>query len=105
MIQIIVIMMLLVGISCMWIGILVWKREKISLIHSYHYTRVKECDKKPYTALVGKGVFIIGVGIILTSVIEYVLKTMYGWIAFGVCLVIGLILIGKAQKKYNGGLF
>lgn len=53
------IILLLVGALFIWLGILIWKKEKISLIHFYHYTKVKAEDKNAYTALMGKGVFVI----------------------------------------------
>lgn len=94
-----------VGLLCLCFGILIWKKEKISLIHSYHYTKVKEKDKKAYTNLMGKGVCLIGVGCLLTGIIDIITQTAYGWISFIIFFIIGLLVIVKAQKKYNGGLF
>ena len=44
-----------IGIVFFIIGWLIWKWEKINLIHNYHYKNVAEADKKAYTALMGKG--------------------------------------------------
>ncbi|SMP72745.1 DUF3784 domain-containing protein [Anoxynatronum buryatiense] len=99
------ILMSIVGVIFIWMGFLIWKKEKISLIHSYHYTKVKEENKKAYTEQMGKGVTIIGFGIIVTGVIGYVTKTTYDWIFFVLCFVLGFVFIIKAQKKYNGGMF
>ena len=97
--------MLSVGLISSCIGILIWKQGKISLIHSYHYTKVKEKDKKDYTTIVGKGTTIIGVGCISTGVFNYIAKTSGGWILFCIAFFYGFVLIAKAQKKYNGGFF
>ncbi|MPW25474.1 DUF3784 domain-containing protein [Alkalibaculum sp. M08DMB] len=99
------IVMTITGIIVVWMGILIWKKEKISLIHSYHYTRVKENNVKAYTEQMGKGVTIIGSGMILSGIIDYATKNSYGWIVFVVCFVLGFVHIIKAQKKYNGRIF
>ncbi len=95
----------IIGIVFVSVGFLIWKKEKSSLIHSYHYTKLKEQDKKAYTQLMGKGVLLMGVGMILTGVIDYVTKTAYGWFAFGIFFVMGFVIITIAQRKYNGGFF
>ncbi len=94
-----------VGLLCVGMGLLIWKKEKITLIHSYHYTKVREEDKKAYTSLLGKGLLIIGIGCILTGIINYWTNTDYGWFVFALSFIIGFWLMGKAQKKFNGGWF
>ena len=42
------------GALFMYLGWLIWIKEKINLIHDYHYKKVKESDKKAYTAVMGK---------------------------------------------------
>ena len=46
---------------------------------SPHYKNVAEADKKEYTALMGKGAIIIGIGIILTGIIDFITQTGWGW--------------------------
>ncbi|WMJ77592.1 MULTISPECIES: DUF3784 domain-containing protein [unclassified Sedimentibacter] len=99
------IIMLSAGLFCTCFGFLIWKKEKISLIHSYHYTNVKEKDKKAYTTLFGKGIVLIGTGCILAGILDYVTYTAYWWTCSVPFFIIGFILIGTAQKKYNGSLF
>ena len=41
----------------------------------------------------------------LTGIVDFMTKTAYGWILFGICFVWGIVIIFKAQKKYNKGLF
>lgn len=89
----------------MFIGWRIWKREQITLIHAHHYKRVAEKDKKAYTERMGKAVMLIGTGIILMAAVDSITGTVYGWTAFGVCFVWGMVIMLKAQKKYNGGLF
>ncbi|PKM56419.1 MAG: DUF3784 domain-containing protein [Firmicutes bacterium HGW-Firmicutes-3] len=97
--------MILLGVLFIYIGWRIWKKEHITLIHSYHYSKVKDRDIKPYTSAVGKAVIIMGTGMILTALIDYVTETSYGWIVFGIFFLWGFIVILIAQKKYNGGLF
>jgi len=99
------IIMTIVGIIFIWIGILIWKKEKISLIHSYHYKKVKEENKKAYTEQMGKGISILGFGMILTGILNYTLNTILGWIVLVISFVLGFAFIIKAQKKFNGGIF
>ena len=95
------IVLLIIGIIFLIVGWFIWKREKINLIHDYHYKNVAETDKKEYTALMGKGAIIIGIGIILTGIIDFITQTGWGWTAFGVCFVSGFGLMVYAGMKYN----
>ncbi|OON92122.1 MAG: hypothetical protein ATN34_04880 [Epulopiscium sp. Nele67-Bin002] len=97
--------MVIVGIALIYNGYLIWQKEKISIIHPFHYTKVRDEDKAAYTALVGKGVLLMGVGAILTGGINYMFRTTYGWAAFGIFFVIGIIFIWLGQKRYNAGFF
>lgn len=54
------ILMLLIGLFFDFLGWRIWKREQITLIHEYHYTKVTEKDKKPYTEKIGKACMIMG---------------------------------------------
>ncbi len=49
------------------------------------------------------GVLLIGVGMILTAIIDYVAKTAYGWFIFVVFFIMGFVIITIAQRRYNGG--
>ena len=83
-----------VGVLFIVLGLLIWKKEKITLIHDYHWDRVKEEDKSAYTALIGKGVFIIGVCAAVTN-------TGWGWLAFTAGFVVSVVLFLRAQFRYN----
>jgi flagellar biosynthesis protein FlhB len=91
----------LIGVIFVIVGWLIWKKQKINLIHSYHYDKVAEADKKHYTAIMGKGTIIIGLGIFVTGIIDFITQTGLGWIAFGVGFVTGLGFMIYAGLKYN----
>ena len=99
------IIMVLCGLLCLLLGFVIWTQEKITLIHDYHYKKVKEEDKKAYTAVIGKGVMALGAGCVLSGVV-----CALGWEDWiGPVLVLGFVLglgaIAYGQFKYNHGLF
>ncbi|MTI66994.1 MAG: DUF3784 domain-containing protein [Firmicutes bacterium] len=96
---------MILGIAFLIIGWRIWKKEKITLIQDYHYKNVAESDKKPYTEKMGKACIIIGLGMMLTGVIDFVTSTSFGWICFVISFIYGFILMITVQRKYNGGLF
>ena len=93
----------IVGILCIVLGFLIWKKQKISLIHDYHYRNVKEEDVPSYTRQIGSGLIIIGSGILLTGMLDLLNSSLW-WIPLIIGFSIGLIVIIKAQKKYNGSI-
>lgn len=93
------------GILFVFIGWGLWKKEKITWIHDYHYTKVTEENKKPYTEKMGKAMIIIGCGAFLTGIIDMITGTGYGLVALGIGIVWGLGKMYLAQKKYNHGVF
>jgi hypothetical protein len=97
--------MIPLGLLFIFLGLRVWKKEQITLIHDYHYTRVAEEDKKSYTERIGKACIIIGIGSMLTGIINFMTNRTYGWICFCIFTAWGFIIMFKAQKKYNGGMF
>lgn len=99
------IILLLVGLLLIWLGWRIWKKEQITLIHDYHYSKVSKENQKAYTEKMGKALIIMGLGIVLTGVIDIATKSFYGWIIFAISFLWGSILIFITQNKYNGGLF
>ena len=95
----------LCGSICIYIGYLIWIKEKINMIHDYHYTKVKESDKKAYTSIMGKGMIVIGAGTVLSGIVEAFIQSGKGGTVFGISFVLGISMIIYAQIKYNHGLF
>lgn len=95
------IILFLVGTAFVIVGWLIWKKEKITLIHNYHHDKVSEEDKGAYTALTGKGALIIGAGIIVTGLVDLITGTGWGWIVFGISFSAGLALMITAGLRYN----
>ena len=92
-----------VGLTCIILGLLIWKKQKISILHSYHYKNVKQEDIPAYTRLMGIGNIIIGAGICLSGLLNIACPKAW-WIPMVGGFVVGFIIIYKAQKKYNGSV-
>lgn len=98
-----VIIEFVVGALCIVPGILLWKKQKVSVLHDYHYKHVKEADIPAYTRRMGIGMIIIGAGIITTGLLDLAYSPLW-WIPLLTGFVIGLVLIITTQKKYNGSV-
>ena len=90
-----------IGIICTILGYLMWKKEKISILHSYHYDKVSEEDKKAFCTISGIGVVLIGIGLFITSIIIGITDSMWSFIPFVIGFVAGLIMLIYSGIKYN----
>ena len=91
----------IVGIVFIVLGFLIWKKEKMSLLHDYHYDKVSEENKKAFCTLSGWGVISVGIGLMITAVIIGITESVWSFMAFVMGFVIGLVLLIYAGKKYN----
>ena len=99
-----VIVELAVGLLCIVLGLVIWLKRKVSLVHTYHYKNVKQEDLPAYTRLLGIGLILIGVGICVTGLLN-LFESAFWWIPMAVGFVAGFIVMSIAQKKYNGSWF
>ncbi|NBI85959.1 DUF3784 domain-containing protein [Lachnospiraceae bacterium] len=84
-----------------YLGCLMWKKEKITLLHSYHYDKVSPRDKKVFCKISGCGVIFIGIGLLVTAIIIGITDSALSFIAFAFGFVVGLALLIYAGAKYN----
>ena len=98
-----VIIDLAVGALLIVLGLLLWKKQKITLLHDYHYKHVKKEDIPAYTRQMGMGLIIIGAGICITGLVSLVNSPLW-WVSLAGGFVLGIILMYRAQKKYNGSV-
>lgn len=96
-----IIIMSIISIILIIFGYLIWIKEKISLLHVYHYNRVSEEDKKAFCTLSGIGIIIIGIGIFITSILMIIINSSWSFISFFVGFIIGLSILIYAGLKYN----
>ena len=90
-----------IGIVFIILGYLIWKKGKITLLHSYHYEKVSLSDKKAFCKLSGWGVISIGIGLFVTAAIVGITDSTLSFIAFTLGFVLGLALLIYAGVKYN----
>ena len=95
---------LAVGLLCIILGFLLWRKQKISLLHRYHYKNVKKEDVPAYTRQMGIGLILIGAGICMTGLLHLVDSSLW-WISESAGFVLGLLVMHRAQKRYNGSWF
>ena len=93
-----------VGMLCIVLGLLIWKKERISLIHDYHYRNVRKEDIPSYCRLIGIGLTAVGAGICITGIFD-LCGSAYWWIPMLIGMIAGLIIMDRAQKRYNGSWF
>ena len=91
----------IVGCLCVVLGSLIWKKQKISLLHDYHYNNVTEENKAVFCALVGKGLLLIGAGILATAVFLGVTESALSFLAMAAGFIAGLGIMVYAGQKYN----
>ena len=95
------IIFLAVGAVFVVFGLLIWKREKIDLIHSYHYNKVRGKDKKAYCSLMGQGCTVIGAGLLAGAFLNEIFGMKWLWTSFAFGFFIGIFIIIGAVAKYN----
>ena len=100
--------MLIFGILFIVIGVINIKGD-ISTIHWYNRTRITEQTRHKYGKLMGSGTVIIGGGLIVSAILNMVIKSNVSAIIDDVIglvtVVVGVGLILYAQIKYNKGIF
>lgn len=84
-----------------YLGCLMWKKEKIILLHSYHYDKVSPSDKKIFCKICGWGVILIGIGLLITAIMVGITDSALSFIAFAAGFVVGFALLVYAGAKYN----
>ena len=96
-----VIILTLVSILMLVMGWLLWKKEKITLLHDYHYNKVPPANKKAFCMLSGLGLICMGIGLAITAVVLAITSSALSFIAFAIGLLAGLAFLICASKKYN----
>lgn len=84
-----------------YLGWMIWKKGKNTLLHSYHYDKVSPGDKKVFCKISGWGVIAIGIGLLVTALIIAITDSALGFVAFAAGFVVGLALLIYAGAKYN----
>ena len=91
----------IVGIVVIVMGYLIWKKERISLLHDYHYDKVSEANKKIFCTISGIGLVVVGCGFLLTAVVLGITSSVWSYLVMAVGFVTGISLLIYAGRKYN----
>lgn len=86
------------------LGAMIYK-GKTNLIHDYHQTKIAEEDKEAYGKAFSNGIFTIAAGMLLSGIAELLNASKISVVILIAGIVIGIVIISKVQKKYNGGMF
>ena len=95
------IIMSLIGILFIFLGLLIWKKEMISLFHSYHYDKVSDENKSSFCRLSGIGILIMGFAILISGVLAAITNSTYSFIILAIGFIIGICMLCMATAKYN----
>ena len=98
---IIAVLFFLLGLVFIVLGWLIWKKEKINLIIRYHCEKVKEENKQAYCKLFGIGIFVIGIGFLLSGVCTPFTQSVFSFVPMTAGLVLGMVLTFSSVIKYN----
>ncbi len=90
-----------VSLVGLYLGFQIKNKQRIKLIHDYHWENVKEHDILPYTSLMGIGQYIIGIGLLISSILGFMFSSVIIMIPMFLGLILGFIVMYVAQKKYN----
>ncbi|MBQ7546902.1 MAG: DUF3784 domain-containing protein [Clostridia bacterium] len=91
----------LLGFLFICLGLQIWKKQKISLIISYHCDKVSEENKRAYCTLAGIGVLVMGVGFFLCGICTAFVRSALVFVPMTAGLVSGIALLTSAVLKYN----
>ena len=90
-----------VGIVIARLGWLVWKKEKITLLHDYHTNKVSPEDKSAFCKLSGTGLMAIGAGAVISAALLGFTESACSFVGFAAGFAAGLAMLVRAGRKYN----
>lgn len=90
-----------VGILAVVFGWLIAKKEKLSLLHDYHYSKVPSKHKKAFCLLTGVGLMCIGFGLMVTAVLLACTSSLVSFLPFAAGFLTGISLCIYAGIRYN----
>ena len=94
-------LLVILGFVFAWLGLAIWKKQKMELIIRYHCDKVTEENKPAYCRLSGAGVLVIGAGMILSGICSALTQSACAFIPMAVGLAAGIVLIILAGIRYN----
>lgn len=99
---------ILLGVVSILLGVIIWKKQKITLIHRNNNTNMKKEDLKVYTECIGKSYIIMGISMFTLMILKLTDNDIYDFIGFILWMLgffTGIVNIIKTQKKYKTGIW
>ncbi len=91
----------LLGLIFIMLGFQIWIKQKMNLIISYHCDKVSEDNRRAYCTLSGVGVFVIGIGFIISGICTVFIHSGLLFLPMAIGLIFGIVLLASAVLKYN----
>ena len=95
------VLLICIGLFLLSCGILIWKKEKLNLLHIYHRDKVSEDDKPAFCKISGIGIVFIGIGMLISAILVSITDSPLSFIAFGVGFITGFVMLIYAGLRYN----
>ncbi|MBR4896212.1 MAG: DUF3784 domain-containing protein [Clostridia bacterium] len=99
-------LMFAAGAVILGVGIAVF-RGRTDLIHDYHQANVKEEDRLCYGRAMGAGILTLAAALLASGILALCLPegSMISLIVLFGGIAVSIVLLIRAQRKYNGGIF
>lgn len=90
------------GVFLCVVGIIIWAKKKIDLVHGDDADKVAEYDVEPYARVLGIGVIILSLAVISYGVLSCfpMIPVFVQWIAVGAFGGAGTAVLLYGHKKY-----
>ena len=98
---IISILFMILGMVFVWLGIAIWKKQRMDLIIRHHMEHVSGENRQAYCKLFGIGTIILGIGFVVSGIWMAFTADLLSWIPMTVGLLSGIILIAISVFRYN----
>lgn len=96
------------GFSIILVGIMIWKKQNVNLIHGKNKIDIKNEDIKEYTESIGKSYIILGFATLTVVILRITDNDLYDFIAFIAWIlgfIIGMVKFVRTEKKYKTGIW
>lgn len=97
-----------VGFLIIIMGIIIWKKQKISLIHLNYKIDIKKEDASDYAESIGKAYIILGSSLLLFIILGLTDNDIcynIGLILWMLGFILSIVKLIKTQKKYKIGIW
>lgn len=105
---IITVFVLFLGLLIISLGLIIWKKQKLSLIRSKNKITIKEEDIKGYTESIGKSYIILGISELSMPLNKLFSNDILQFLVFLICTLIfifSLVKMVKTEKNYKTGMW